>query len=138
MECEMDVVAQQRSTYEAVLRLNEAPFVTERPAMFSPAAAAQDEANTRGTFGRFAQLLLPEEYSDWVEESAAHVGSCYIGDWTSLHKVKVHGPQALEFLSRLGMRDLSRFGTGQIKHHVQLDEHGWIASEGVLCRLGPE
>ncbi|MFF3371412.1 glycine cleavage T C-terminal barrel domain-containing protein [Streptomyces sp. NPDC002680] len=134
----MDLVAQQRSIYEAVLRQNEAPFITERPAMFSPAAAAQDKGNTRGTFGRFAQILLPEEYSDWVEESAAHVGSCYIGDWTSLHKVKVHGPQALEFLGRLGMRDLSRFETGQIKHHVQLDENGWVASEGVLCRLGPQ
>ncbi|WP_406462878.1 aminomethyl transferase family protein [Streptomyces sp. NBC_01622] len=134
----MDLVAQQRSTYEAVLRLNDAPFITERPAMFSPAAAAQDEGNSRGTFGRFAQILLPEEYSDWAEESAAHVGSCYVGDWTSLHKMKVHGPQALAFLSRLGMRDLSRFETGQIKHHVQLDENGWVASEGVLCRLGPE
>ncbi|CAM5404503.1 hypothetical protein [Streptomyces aurantiogriseus] len=36
------------------------------------------------------------------------------------------------------MRDLSRFETGWIKHHVQLDENGWVASEGVLCRLGPE
>jgi glycine cleavage system aminomethyltransferase T len=134
----MDMVAQQRSTYEAVLRLNDAPFITERPALFSPAAAAQDEANARGTFGRFAQILLPEEYTGWGEESTAHVESCYIGDWTPLHKVRISGPQALGFLSRLGMRDLSRFGTGQIKHHVQLDENGWVASEGVLCRLGPE
>ncbi|UUU29323.1 aminomethyl transferase family protein [Streptomyces sp. CA-210063] len=112
--------------------------MTERPPLFSPAVAAQDAANTRGAFGHFAQTLLPLEYSNWVEESAAHVRSCYVGDWTPLHKVRIHGPQALEFLGRLGMRDLSRFETGRIKHHVQLDENGWVASEGVLCRLGPE
>ncbi|MFD9325437.1 aminomethyl transferase family protein [Streptomyces sp. NPDC060065] len=132
----MNRLAQQRSTYEAALRLHEAPFITERPPLFSPAAAAQDEANTRGTFGRFAQILLPEEYTGWGEESTAHVESCYVGDWTSLHKVRLIGPKALDFLGWLGMRDLSRFETGQIKHHVQLDENGWVASEGVLCRVG--
>ncbi|MER6957850.1 aminomethyl transferase family protein [Streptomyces sp. NPDC000618] len=134
----MDGMARQRDTYEAVLRLREARFVAERPPLFSPAVAAQDEANARGAFGHFAQTLLPLEYSGWVDESAAHVRSCYIGDWTALHKVSIRGRQALEFLGRLGMRDLSRFETGQIKHHVQLDENGWVASEGVLCRVGIE
>lgn len=106
--------------------------------LFSPAVAAQDEANPKGGYGRFAQLLLPLEYTDWVEESLAHVESCYLGDWTSLSKVRVRGRQALEFLSWAGMNDLSRFHIGQIKHHVQLDENGWVASEGVLIRLGDE
>jgi vanillate/3-O-methylgallate O-demethylase len=131
----MDIVARQRQAYDAVLGHDDAPFITERPAVFSPAAAAQDEANRKGGLGRFAQLLLPLEYTDWVEESLAHAQSCYLGDWTSLSKVGVRGRQALEFLSWVGMNDLSRFEIGQIKHHVQLDEHGWIASEGVLCRL---
>jgi hypothetical protein len=30
------------------------------------------------------------------------------------------------------------FQIGQIKHHVQLDENGWVASEGVLIRLDRE
>ncbi|MFF5142967.1 aminomethyl transferase family protein [Streptomyces sp. NPDC013157] len=128
----------QRTTYDAVQRSKGAPFVTRRPAYFSPAAAAQDESNARGGFGEFAQTLLPLEYTDWTEESAAHVHACYIGDWSSLHKVVVRGPQALDFLAWLGMRDLSRFEHGRIKHHVQLDGHGWVASEGILCRLSEE
>jgi glycine cleavage system aminomethyltransferase T len=36
------------------------------------------------------------------------------------------------------MNDLSAFAIGQIKHHVQLDEKGWIASEGVICRLADQ
>lgn len=134
----MDIGARQRQMYEDVVRYRDEQFVVRRPALFSPAAAAQDEANTRGAFGLFAQILLPLEYTDWVEESLAHTRTCYIGDWTSLNKVLVRGRQALEFLSWLGMNDLSRFAVGQIKHHVQLDENGWIASEGVLCRLGEE
>jgi vanillate/3-O-methylgallate O-demethylase len=134
----MDVVARQRQAYEAVLGHDDAPFITERPALFSPAAAAQDDANLKGGLGRFAQIFLPLEYTNWVEESLAHVQSCYLGDWTSLSKVSIQGRQALEFLSWAGVNDLSRFGIGQIRHHVQLDEHGRIASEGVLCRLGDE
>ena len=134
----MNIGTRQRSTYEDVVRLNGAAFVAEKPALFSPAAAAQDQGNARGAFGHFAQILLPLEYTAWAEETQAHIRSCYLGDWTSLHKVRIQGRQALEFLARLGMRDLSRFETGQIKHHVQLDEHGRVASEGVLCRHGAE
>ena len=134
-----DVVARQRQAYAALLRAgNDAPFIAERPALFSPAAAAQDDANLKGAFGRFAQLLLPMEYTSWTEESQAHVRSAYLGDWTSLSKVSVRGRQALEFLSQAGLNDLSRFQVGQVKHHVQLDAHGWIASEGVVYRAGPE
>jgi glycine cleavage system aminomethyltransferase T len=131
----MDIVGQQRSLYETLLRHKDAPFITERPAMFSPAAAVQDDANAQGVYGRFAQILLPMEYTNWAQESAAHAESCYIGDWTSLSKVIVRGRQAHEFLSWVGMNDLSRCEIGQIRHHVQLDQNGWVASEGVLCRL---
>ncbi|MFC4504031.1 MULTISPECIES: aminomethyl transferase family protein [Streptomyces] len=134
----VDIAEAQRSTYEAVLRLKDAPFIAERPAYFSPAAAAQDESNTQGAFAPFAQILLPLEYTNWIEESAAHVTSCYLGDWSSLHKVVVRGREALDFLAWLGIRDLSRFAHGQIKHHVQLDQSGWVASEGILCRLDEE
>jgi glycine cleavage system aminomethyltransferase T len=134
-----DIAARQRRAYELLLSRDDGPFIAERPALFSPAAAAQDDANLKGQFGRFAQILLPLEYAGgWLQESQAHVTSAYIGDWTSLNKVTVRGRQALEFLSRSGLRDLSAFETGQIKHHVQLDEHGWVASEGILCRLGEE
>ncbi|WP_329343408.1 hypothetical protein OG866_43195 [Streptomyces sp. NBC_00663] len=126
----MDIGEVQRSTYETVLRLKDAPFIAERPACFSPAAAAQEESNTIGAFGHFAQTLSPLEYTGWVDESAAHVTSCYLGDWSSLHKVVVRGRDARAFLAWLGMRDLARFEYGQIKHHVRLDQNGWVASGG--------
>jgi vanillate/3-O-methylgallate O-demethylase len=130
--------AQRRKAYEQLVLLKERPFVRERPAIFSPAAAAQDLANAKGLYFRWTPLILPYEYTNWVEESLAHVQTCYIGDWSALHKVRVAGPEALAFLSHIGMNDLSRFEIGQIKHHVQLDEAGRVASEGVLYRTARE
>ena len=130
--------ARQRQAYEAMLNDDTGPFVTGVPVLFSPAGAAQDEANPKGGYGRFAQTLLPMEYGSWAQEAQAHVRSAYLGDWTSLSKVLLRGRQALAFLSRAGLNDLSRFETGQVRHHVQLDENGWVASEGVLVRLGEE
>ena len=125
----------QRDTYEAVVLHRDGRFVVDRPALFSPAAAAQDPANLKGAYAPFAQLLLPQEYTGWALETRAHVRTCYLGDWTSLNKIEVRGPQARDFLARIGMNDLTSFALGQIKHHVQLDEQGRVASEGVLCRL---
>ena len=130
--------ARQRQAYEAMLNDDAGPFITGVPVLFSPAGAAQDEANPKGGYGRFAQILLPMEYGSWAQEAQAHVRSAYLGDWTSLSKVLLRGRQALEFLATAGLNDLSRFETGQVRHHVQLDESGWVASEGVLVRLGEE
>ena len=130
--------ARQRQAYEAMLNGDAGPFTTGVPVLFSPAGAVQDEANVKGGYGRFAQILLPLEYGSWADEAQAHVRSAYLGDWTSLGKVLVRGPQALEFLSQAGLNDLSRFETGQVRHHVQLDQNGWIASEGILIRLDRE
>jgi glycine cleavage system aminomethyltransferase T len=132
------VAARQREAYEAMLNGDASPFVAGVPVLFSPAGAAQDEANPKGGYGRFAQVLLPQEYGSWAQEAQAHVSSAYLGDWTSLSKVRLHGPQALEFLSGAGLNDLSRFEVGQVKHHVQLDANGWVASEGILIRLADD
>jgi glycine cleavage system aminomethyltransferase T len=130
--------ARQRQAYEAMLSGDAGHFNTGVPVLFSPAGAAQDEANGKGGYGRFAQLLLPQEYGSWAQEAQSHVRSAYLGDWTSLSKVLLRGRQALEFLSRSGLNNLSRFEAGQVRHHVQLDGNGWVASEGILVRAGEE
>jgi len=127
----------QRTAYESVVAHKDGDFGGERPAYFSPAVAAQDAAGN-GSYGHFAQMLLPLEYTSWVEESVAHTTTCYIGDWSPLNKVRIAGADALGFLSRLGMNDLSRFDLGQIKHSIQLDANGFIASEGILLRVAED
>jgi vanillate/3-O-methylgallate O-demethylase len=127
----------QRDAYRAVVAHRDGSFNRERPAYFSPGVAAQDVAGN-GSYGHFAQMLLPLEYTGWTEESVAHTTTCYLGDWSPLNKVRVSGSQALELLGWLGMNDLGSFEVGQAKHSVQLDEGGLVASEGILLRLGEE
>lgn len=137
-DTETSMVEHQRARYAAMIASPEGPFDVERPAMFSPAAAAQDAGNDRGVFFRWTPLLIPYEYTNWVDECLAHVQTCYIGDWSPIGKLRVRGRDALAALKRIGMNDLSTFDTSQIKHHVQLDEQGYIASEGLLYRSGEE
>src|ERR1700735_3440407 len=100
-----------RRAYEAMLGGGAGPFTTAAPALFSPAVTAQDEANTKGGDGRVAQILLPQEYGSWADEAQAHVRTAYLGDWTSLSKVRLRGPQALEFLGQAGLKDFYTFST---------------------------
>jgi len=133
-----DRITAYREAYAKLKAHPQGPFTEGQPAIFSPAAAAQDEHNGRSAVKRFGPQFLVNEFTNWVEEASAHVVSAYLGDWSPLAKVVVSGPDALAFLSRLGMNDLSAFEIGQIKHHVQLDEHGWVASEGILLRRGEQ
>ncbi len=131
-----DITTRQREAYEALHAHPQGPFIESAPAIFSPAAAAQDEGNGRSAVKRFGPQFLPTEYTNWTEEAGAHVETAYLGDWSPLAKVIVRGQDALAFLSQLGMNSLASFELGQIKHHIQLDQNGWIASEGILLRLG--
>ena len=65
----------QREVYEAVVAHRDGAFITDRPALFSPAAAAQDPANAKGMYAPFAQILMPQEYTGWALETRAHVSA---------------------------------------------------------------
>ncbi|MDF2050482.1 glycine cleavage T C-terminal barrel domain-containing protein [Arthrobacter sp. Cr_A7] len=110
----------------------------ERPAVFSPAAAAQDASNGSRMLWNWAPIWLPWEYTSWLEEGRSFHDTAYIGDWSGLVKVKIKGPQAFEFLSYVGTNDLSNFGVGRVKHHVQVNENGMIAAQGVLYRVAED
>lgn len=128
----------QQYLYDRYVEALQSPEPAALPAISSPAAAAQDKSNASGIYFRWTPLLVPYEYTNWAEESRAHVESCYIGDWSGINKAIVRGPDALAFLSRTGMNSLARFDVGQIKHHVQLDERGFVASEGIVYRIDEE
>ncbi|MFJ8048300.1 hypothetical protein [Streptomyces luteogriseus] len=107
------LIDRQRARYQALLELADRPFDVERPAVFSPAAAGQDETNVKGLLFRWTPVFIPYEYSNWGEESLAHVRSCYIGDWSAIGKLRVRGTEALTALTRIGMNNLSRFEPGR-------------------------
>jgi vanillate/3-O-methylgallate O-demethylase len=110
----------------------------ERAGIFSSAAAAQDAANRSRMLWSWAPMWLAWEYTNWMEEGRSFHDSAYIGDWSALVKVRFKGPQAFDFLHYLGTNDLSKFAVGRVKHHVQVNEDGKIAAQGVLYRLAED
>ena len=132
----LNIKAHREAWSQAVA--GERPFYLERPAVFSPAAAAQDISNRSRMLWNWAPVWLPWEYTNWLEEGRSFHDTAYLGDWSALVKVQIRGPEALEFLSYIGTNDLSNFSIGRVTHHVQVNEDGKIAAQGVLYRVGDE
>ncbi len=108
------------------------PFYLERPALFSPAAAAQENYGACQVMIRFISNWIPWQYTNFVHEGLSFHETAFLGDWSSLIKFRVHGRDALKFLTRHCTNDLSKLQVGQIKHAVQTNEYGKVAGEGVL------
>lgn len=114
------------------------PFGIERPALFSPAAAAQEPMNASRIWRRWGNTMLPWQFGDWIKEATAVHETAFIGDWSALSKVLIKGPDARRFLDRVGVADLSRFAVGRIRHFVCVNDGGKVATEGVLGRLAED
>lgn len=110
----------------------------DRPAVFSPAAAAQDAANGSRIMWNWAPIWLPYEYKSWMKEGRSFHDTAYIGDWSGLVKVNIKGPDAFKFLSYVGTNDLKKLAIGRVQHHVQVNENGHLAAQGVLYRVGED
>ena len=111
------------------------PFYLERPAVFSPAAAAQENHGSCSLMWKFISEWIPWEYTNFIDESLSFHETAYLGDWSALTKFRIKGRGALDFLSRYSVNDLSRFHSGQIKHAIQTDKQGKIVGEGVLYKI---
>jgi glycine cleavage system aminomethyltransferase T len=91
------------------------------------------------TYTRFAgQDLEPYEYTGWVDESLSWKRACYIGNWSTLRKALIKGPDAATFLASLGVNSFATFESGQAKHLVMCTAEGNVAAEGVLMRLAAD
>jgi sarcosine oxidase, subunit alpha len=61
-----------------------------------------------------------------------HVG---IMDYSPLGKIEVSGPDALSFLNRMVVTDLSTLALGRTRYNLFLNERGVIIDDGVVSRL---
>lgn len=116
----------------------EKPFYLERPAVFSPAAAAQEGNGGCSLMYRFISEWIPWQYSNFIDEGLSFHETAYLGDWSALTKFRVKGPDALRFLGAYCATNLARFDVGQIKHAIQTNEQGKVAGEGILYRISDE
>ena len=67
----MNGTVERRAAYEILRRNPQGTFVEERPALFSPAAAAQDGANASRLYFHWNPIFVPYEFTHWLEEAGA-------------------------------------------------------------------
>jgi vanillate/3-O-methylgallate O-demethylase len=130
-------LARYRADYARSLEWHK-PFQVERPALFSPAAAAQESNGECSLMWRFISEWIPWQYTDFVDESLSFHETAYLGDWSALPKFRVRGPAALQFLSAYTVNNLAKFNPGQIRHAIQTNEDGLVAGEGILYQSGDD
>jgi len=83
--------------------------------------------------------VVPNEYTNWIDEQRAIVETCALGD-LSHHMDAIHfeGPDVVDLLSDLCVNDFDDFEVGRAKQIVACNPHGDIMGDGPLLRLGEE
>lgn len=90
------------------------------------------------TYTRFGTAFEPTEYSGWVDECMSWKKTCFIGDWSPLFKLRITGPDAAQFFSRVAVNSFRKFDIGQAKHIVMCNGGGHVMGEGILMRRTAE
>jgi hypothetical protein len=120
---ELDIDAHRAAWAQAAE--GERAFYVERPAVFSPAAAAQDAANRSRMLWNWAPIWLPWEYTSWLEEGRSFHDTAYIGDWSGASN-----------LAGRTMRDLILGGSTEHALLAAGEEFGLRRGGALACYTG--
>jgi len=87
-------------------------------------------------------VLMPFEFTDWVEETQSWKESCYISYSLSgiTANLPVKGPDAERLMSEnfVNSFTLDKFPVGRAKHVIAVSEKGNITMDGVVLRIAPD
>jgi sarcosine oxidase subunit alpha len=73
-----------------------------------------------------------------ARECRAVRSACGIFDASTLGKIEVVGPDAVEFMNRLYINNWSNLGPGRSRYGILLREDGFIYDDGVVARTGAD
>lgn len=76
----------------------------------------------------------PWNYGDTIREYWAVREAVSLGDVSTLGKMIVSGPDALELLERLYPTKISTLKPGRSRYVLLLDERGYVMDDGMICR----
>jgi sarcosine oxidase subunit alpha len=71
-------------------------------------------------------------------ECRAVRSACGIFDASTLGKIEVVGPDAVEFMNRLYINSWSSLGVGRSRYGILLRDDGFIYDDGVVARIGAD
>lgn len=87
---------------------------------------------------RFGAWWRPWRYPDVEAEYWAVRQRVSLGDVSTLGKMEVSGPDAVELLERIYPCRVSDLRAGQVRYALLLDERGYVLDDGLICRLGDD
>ncbi len=83
----------------------------------------------------FGGWHMPIQYSSVIKEHQAVRQSCGIFDVSHMGELRVQGSQALAFLQKLTVNDVSKLADGQGQYTAMLNEDGGMIDDLILYRL---
>jgi sarcosine oxidase subunit alpha len=87
---------------------------------------------------RYFPLGGEDMHAAVARECRAVRGACGIFDASTLGKIEVVGPDAVEFMNRLYVNNWSTLGVGRSRYGILLREDGFIYDDGVVARTGAD
>ena len=101
----------------------------------TPRTALHDEHLKLGAYmDRIGGWWRPWNYGHIEEEYWAVREAVSLGDVSTLGKMQVSGPDALELLERLYPTQVSTIRQGRSRYVLLLDERGYVIEDGLICK----
>jgi glycine cleavage system aminomethyltransferase T len=103
----------------------------------TPRTALDAEHRALGAYmDRVGTWWRPYNYGPWQAEYWAVREAVSLGDVSTLGKIQVCGPDALEFLERLYPTTIHTIKPGRAKYVLILDDRGYVMDDGLVCNDG--
>jgi glycine cleavage system aminomethyltransferase T len=101
----------------------------------TPRTALDGEHRRLGArMDRIGGWWRPYNYGNVLEEYWAVREAVSVGDVSTLGKMLVSGPEALELLERLYPTKVAGIAPGRSRYVLILDERGYVLDDGMICR----
>jgi glycine cleavage system aminomethyltransferase T len=101
----------------------------------TPHTALDEEHRKLGAnMQRVGGWWRPWDYGNQLEEYWSVREAVSIGDVSTLGKMQISGPDALEFLERLYPTRVATIKEGRSRYVLLLDERGYVLDDGLICK----
>ena len=118
----------------------EVSFYGGKEVAFSPAVQAQvspyGQVSTgeMPNYGSLHGVLIPNEFTGWMDECNAIATTCYIGDWSWLNKIRISGPDVIPCLEASTINGYKKFPIGKGRHIISVTPEGKMIGDGIAFR----
>ncbi|MFN4171429.1 MAG: aminomethyltransferase family protein [Pseudorhodobacter sp.] len=102
---------------------------------FHPRSAALNRLNDWGPWAGYTTAL---SFDDVAMEHSAIRNAATLYDLCPMVKYRIEGPEAVDFLNRLTLRNAAKLPVGSVHYTAWTDDAGKLLDDGTLFRLGED